>query len=140
MRCLPELSLNTDIPFWVARGVLLERFDQDTARHVARLDAVLELSDDQVAGMTLQPVAEADRAALKLPEGVPGLLISKVAANTPAANCGLEPGDIILRINGAAPATHAAAVDAVLNQSRDGQATLTVRKGEVSRIVIMSLK
>ena len=29
MRCLPELSLNTDIPFWVARGVLLERFDQD---------------------------------------------------------------------------------------------------------------
>ena len=103
-------------------------------------DKEAEKENDQVAGMTLQPVAEADRAALKLPEGVPGLLISKVAANTPAANCGLEPGDIILRINGAAPATHAAAVDAVLNQSRDGQATLTVRKGEVSRIVIMSLK
>ena len=95
---------------------------------------------DQVAGMSLQAIAEADRATLKLPEGVPGLIITGVEPNTPAANCGLEKGDIILRINGAAPASNAEAVDAVLNHSRDGQATLTVRKGDVSRIFVMSLK
>lgn len=99
-----------------------------------------EKDKDQVAGMSLVPVAEADRAGLKLPDGVPGLIITKVEPNTPAANCGLEEGDVVLRINGTTPASHAEAVDAVLNQSRDGQATLHVRKGNASRIFVMNLK
>jgi serine protease Do len=99
-----------------------------------------EKDKDQIAGMTLSPIVGEDRPALKLPEGVTGLIITKVEANTPAANCGLEQGDIILRINGATPATHADAVDAILNHSRDGQATLHVRKGNASRIFVMNLK
>lgn len=99
-----------------------------------------EAAKDNIAGMALELIAEADRAALKLPEGVAGLIITKVEANTPAANCGLEKGDIVLRINGVAPATREDAADAVLNRSRDGQATLTVRKGELSRIYVMNLK
>lgn len=29
MRCLPELTLNSDVPFWVTREVFLQHFDQD---------------------------------------------------------------------------------------------------------------
>ena len=49
-------------------------------------------------------------------------------------------GDIVLRINGAAPASHAEAVDAILNHSRDGMATVQVRKGNSTRIALMDLK
>ena len=97
-------------------------------------------NDDQVAGMTLAPVAAADHDKLKLPADVPGLIITKVQPNTPAANCGLEKGDIILRINRSAPVSHSEAVDALLKHSRDGQATLNIRKGDTTRIVVMDLK
>jgi len=95
---------------------------------------------EQVAGMTLQPVAAADRAQLNLPADAPGLVITKIQPNTPAANCGLEKGDIILRINRSAPASHAEAVDAIVNHSREGKATVQVRKGDATRIAVMDLK
>ncbi len=100
----------------------------------------LKTDDDQVAGMTLVPVTAEDHEKLKLPADVPGLIITKVQPNTPAANCGLEKGDIILRINRSAPASHAEAVDALLKNSRDGQATLNIRKGDTTRIAVMDLK
>lgn len=100
----------------------------------------LKSEGDQVAGMTLVPVAPDDRAALKLPADVPGLIITKVQPNTPAANCGLEKGDIVLRINRSAPATYAEAVDALTRNSRDGQATIHIRKGDATRIAVMDLK
>ncbi len=100
----------------------------------------LKTGDDQVAGMTLVPVAADDRAKLKLPADVPGLIITKVQPNTPAANCGLEKGDIVLRINRSAPGTYAEAVDALLKNSRDGQATIHIRKGDATRIAVMDLK
>jgi serine protease Do len=97
-------------------------------------------SPDHVAGMTLLPVKADDRAKLNLPADAPGLVISKVLPNTPAANCGLEKGDIILRINGTAPSSHAEAVDAIVNHSRQGMATVQVRKGDSTRIAVMELK
>ena len=90
--------------------------------------------------MTLSPVRADDRVKLQLPENVPGLVIIKVEPNTPAANCGLEKGDIILRINRSAPGTHAEAVAAILNDSREGKATVHVRKGNATRIAVMELK
>ena len=52
----------------------------------------------------------------------------------------LEKGDIILRINRSAPATYAEAVDAIKNNSREGKATVHVRKGDSTRIAVMDLK
>ncbi len=100
----------------------------------------IKAEDDQVAGMTLVPVTAGDHEKLKLPADVPGLIITKVQPNTPAANCGLEKGDIVLRINRSAPASHAEAVEALLKNSRDGQATLNIRKGDTTRIAVMDLK
>lgn len=97
-------------------------------------------SDDHVVGMTLVPVVPEEHIKLKLPEDTTGLIITKVQANTPAANCGLEKGDIILRINRSAPRNYAEAVDAILNHSRDSKATLQVRRGDSTRNYVMELK
>jgi serine protease Do len=99
-----------------------------------------ESNDDHIVGMTLAPVTAADHEKLKLPEDATGLIITRILPNTPAANCGLEKGDIILRINRTAPRNHSEAVDAILNHSREGKVSLQVRKGDSTRNAVMELK
>ena len=50
-----------------------------------------------------------------------------------------EMGPANVRINGIAPASHEAAVEAITAHSRDGRATLHVRKDGTTRIVLMDL-
>jgi serine protease Do len=95
---------------------------------------------NDVAGMSLAAIAPEDRAKLELPPDVPGLIVTSVTPNTPAAGCGLEKGDIILRINRSAPGSAAEAADAIAKHSREGKATLHVRKGDATRIAVMDLK
>ncbi|HEX2746355.1 MAG TPA: trypsin-like peptidase domain-containing protein [Verrucomicrobiales bacterium] len=99
-----------------------------------------ESNDDHIVGMTLAPVTATDHEKLKLPEDATGLIITRILPNTPAANCGLEKGDIILRINRTAPRNHSEAVDAILNHSREGKVSLQVRKGDSTRNAVMELK
>lgn len=89
-----------------------------------------------LAGMKLIPVAEGDRAELKLREG--GLVITGIAPNTPAANGGLLEGDIIIRINGRQPATAEEAA-AALADSRNGSSMLHVRRGNATRLFVVDL-
>ncbi len=87
-----------------------------------------------VVGMKLAPVPEADRAALKLSSG--GLLITAVDPNTPAANAGLEPGDVIVRINGRQPASPEDAATA-LAESRNGSSMLHIRRGNATSLFVL---
>jgi len=96
--------------------------------------------EDEVAGMTLVPVTAETHTKLNLPADTTGLEITRLQPNTPAANCGLEKGDIILRINRSSPKNQEEAVDAILNHSREGKATLQVRKGDTTRNAVMNLK
>ena len=95
--------------------------------------------DEHVVGMSLVPVATEDHLRLNLPADAPGMIVTRVQPNTPAASCGLEQGDIILRINRSAPKTHSEAVDAIL-KSREGKATLQVRRGDSTRDAVMDLR
>ena len=87
-----------------------------------------------VAGMRLVPLADSDRTTLNLPKG--GLVISSLEPNTPAANGGLQQGDIIIRINGRQPATPEDAA-AALADSRNGSSMLHVRRGNATRLFVM---
>jgi serine protease Do len=49
-------------------------------------------------GLSLAPLAEADRAKLGLENGLNGVLVTKVAPNSDSASRGLATGDIILRV------------------------------------------
>jgi serine protease Do len=59
-------------------------------------------------GVELQPLSASMAAALKLPKGQPGhdgALVAGVQPNSPAAHAGLQPGDLIVGIDGQKVAT-----------------------------------
>jgi serine protease Do len=89
-----------------------------------------------VVGMKLAAVAEADRAALKLTTG--GLIITGVDPNTPAANSGLQEGDVIIRINGRQPASAEEAA-AALAGSANGSSMLHVRRDNATRLFVVDV-
>ena len=95
-----------------------------------------EVSGESIAGMKLIPIAEADRAELRLSQG--GLVITNLEPNTPAANGGLQEGDIIIRINGRQPATPEEAA-AALADSKSGSSMLHVRRGNATRLFVVDL-
>jgi S1-C subfamily serine protease len=84
-----------------------------------------------IAGMKLAPLPEKDRAA-----GQEGLVVTGILPNTPAANGGLQEGDLILRINGRQPATPEAAAEAFAS-SRNGSSMLHVRRGNSTRLFVL---
>lgn len=90
-------------------------------------------------GMHLGDITPAIRRALHLPRGEAGAVITSVAEGQPAAEAGLQPGDVILSVNQqpvtSAKAAKAAVADAgraghksvlLLVQGQDGQSLLTV--------------
>ncbi len=87
-----------------------------------------------VAGMKLSPVPDADRAALRLNQG--GLVITGIEPNTPAANGGLQEGDVIVRINGRQPATPEDAA-AALADSKNGSSMLHIRRGNTTKLFVV---
>jgi len=73
-------------------------------------------------GITLQPLTEAMRTQLKLPETVKGVVIAGINPASDAAAQQLQRGDILLQINQrptTTPAEAAAAVDAARKAGRD---------------------
>jgi S1-C subfamily serine protease len=74
----------------------------------------------------------------QLPEGVDGaVIVSEVIEDTPAADAGLQPGDLIIAIDGES-VTEIASFVATLQSHKPGdEVTLTViRNGEESQIVV----
>ncbi|MDB6072051.1 MAG: protease Do [Verrucomicrobiales bacterium] len=88
-----------------------------------------------VAGMKLSPVPAADRDGLKLTNG--GLVVTNVEPNTPAANGGLQEGDVIVRINGRQPATAEEAATAFAD-SQNGSSMLHVRRGNSTKLFVLN--
>jgi serine protease Do len=90
-------------------------------------------------GLTLRPLTDEDRAQLSVPSDVNGALVVAVAPDSPAADKGVRPGDVITRVNQQNVKNAAEAVTA-LNAAKkgDARALLLVRRGDSQRFVALS--
>jgi serine protease Do len=91
------------------------------------------------AGLTLQALTPQDRARLDLPSDLDGVLVVRVAPNSPAAEKGIRAGDVITRIN-RRPVTTVADAVAALDAARqdNGTALLLVRRGGSQQFVALN--
>jgi len=93
-------------------------------------------------GMSLQVLGDADRKTFKLKDGVNGVLIAGVEPNSPAADRGLKPGDVIEEINQQAvtkPADVAKAIEDFKKQGRKSALLLVGNSAGDVRFVALAL-
>jgi len=90
-------------------------------------------------GLSLRALSDTDRAQLGLPSDVTGAVVAAVQPDSPAAEKGIRPGDVITRVN-QKPVTNAADAVTALNAARekDETALLLVRRGDAQRFVALS--
>jgi serine protease Do len=90
-------------------------------------------------GLTLRGLTDQDRAELGVPADVKGALVVAVEPDSVAADKGLEPGDVITRVN-QKPVTSSSAVVAALKEAKKDKshAMLLVRRGDSQRFVALS--
>jgi serine protease Do len=90
-------------------------------------------------GLTLRGLTDEDKAQLGVPGDTNGALVVAVEPDSVAADKGLEPGDVITRVNQKPVTSAAAAVDALKAAKKDkGHAMLLVRRGDTQRFVALS--
>jgi serine protease Do len=85
-------------------------------------------------GISVQPVTEALMRGLQLGAAT-GLLVDDVDGQSPAAQCGIRPGDVILTMNGSS-VRDLKSVQQALNALHPGQpAVLEIERGDAKRSV-----
>lgn len=98
-------------------------------------------------GFTVDSINEASRSKFNLPEeangtDLTGVVVSEVVAGSPAAERGLEPGDVVRRINQQQVTRIADLIDGI-DEARDQEKAsvlLLVRRGERERFVAMPVE
>jgi serine protease Do len=90
-------------------------------------------------GLTLRGLTDQDKAELGVPADINGALVVAVEPDSVAADKGLEPGDVITRVN-QKPVTSASAAVAALKAAKKDKshAMLLVRRGDAQRFVALS--
>jgi serine protease Do len=90
-------------------------------------------------GLTLRGLTDEDKSQLGVPSNVTGALVIAVDAGSAAAEKGVQPGDVITKVNQKDVSTVAAAV-AALNEAKaeDSRALLLVRRGDAQRFVALN--
>jgi serine protease Do len=90
-------------------------------------------------GLTLRGLTDEDKSQLGLPSSLHGALVVGVEEDSAAADKGLQPGDVITKVNQKDVSTVAAAVTALNAAKADkSPALLLVRRGDAQRFVALS--
>jgi serine protease Do len=92
----------------------------------------------ETLGLTLRGLTDEDKSELGLAGDVNGALVVDVEPDSPAADKGLEPGDVITQVNQKPVTSAGAAVEALKKAKSDQRALLLVRRGDSQRFVALS--
>jgi len=132
-----------DLQVW--RGEQLVAMDVTIGEAPTEMAAVARQAEDGVElaglGLTLAPLDEKTRDRFGLGEEADGVLITRVAVGSPAADKGLKPGDLIVSVNQetvAGPDTVEQAIAKATSRDRSSALFLIERGGE-RRFVALKL-
>jgi serine protease Do len=99
-----QIAPGKEVPVKVSRDgkvkeleVKLKEFPQD--KMLAKGKTSPSQSDDVTDGITVDDLNSQARQEFNIPAKVKGALLTDVEPNSPAAEAGLQPGDVILEIN-----------------------------------------
>lgn len=146
MRQLPRIVAETSIGSRAAvtilrdggrRQVQVTVGDLDATRTAAAVPAEPPVqeppSDEGVLGLTLAPLDRTTREDFGVPDGVDGVVVTAITPTSPAAERGVEPGDVIVEV-GREPVTDPAEVaDRIRDARRSGRQTVLLlmsRRGD----------
>ena len=99
-------------------------------------------SDDDQAdslGLQLSAINPALRRQFRIPNEVEGVVVTKVANDSPAASLGIEPGDVIVSVEQQPARTPQEAAEALKQAASDGNVLLLVNRRGTSQFVGMSV-
>ncbi|MGD0436625.1 MAG: PDZ domain-containing protein, partial [Bryobacteraceae bacterium] len=91
-------------------------------------------------GVTVQTLTPDLRREMQVPEGTAGVVITNVDADSPAAQAGLEQGDMILQVN-RKPVTSAQDFNRAVREGASRESTLLlVKRGAGTQFVVVPNK
>ncbi|PCI34066.1 MAG: serine protease [Alphaproteobacteria bacterium] len=151
-----------DLPIWVANTEIGKKVKLVVLRKGKRkkltlvIDELEEneadedepaMSDDddedtegqEVLGMTMEPITDKARKALKLEDDVKGVLIAAVDRNSPAGEKALRRGDVILEITQETVTTVEGAMDRIAKLKKKGRKNILlkiIRRGNVAFVTV----
>jgi len=129
----------------VTETVTLGRLEDGEKLAKADDDAQSDLDQPTSAkalGLTLSPISPDARKTFKLKDSVQGVVVSSVDPNSPAADKGLRPGDVIEEVNQQAvskPGDVAKAIDGLKKQGKKSALLLVANGAGEVRFVALQL-
>jgi serine protease Do len=126
-------------------GILRNGHEQTVSVHIATLpnqqDASAqggEAAGQPRLGLALQPLSPELRDQLDVPAGAQGVVIAGVAADSPAAQAGIEPGDVLLGVGTQDVDSPQTAVRAIRKavQAKHAVALRVMRHGQAAFIAL----
>jgi len=101
---------------------------------VARKPTTRSSMDGPLAGVEVAPLDRRTRDAFDLDDGITsGVVVTAVPFGSPASRAGLQPGDVLLEVNGAAVGD----VDAFREAYVGGHTLLRVRRGDGALFLVL---
>jgi serine protease Do len=87
-------------------------------------------------GVTVSELTPDFMQGFGIKEGTKGALVQNVAPKAPAAKAGIQPGDVVVAVNGKPVDTSAALTRAVSSVAPGGKVTLTVLRGNEKKDIV----
>jgi serine protease Do len=99
-----------------------------------------EPTEHKRLGITAAPLDEETRQRLRLDRTIGGVLITDVASDSPAERAGLQPGDIILRVDRTPVSNPDDLTRALGDLEKRDSVVLKIRRGGEEQVVAVKLK
>jgi serine protease Do len=90
-------------------------------------------------GLQLAGIDQSLRREFRIPKDVEGVVVTKVATDSPAAALGLEPGDVIMSVDQQPVKTPQEAADRLKHAAENGNILLLLNRHGVNQFVALSV-